>query len=104
MKPLPVGVATILFLLARAAATGAQPAPPPAPATVAGLSAAFERLVERVSPAVVQVFATSYATPSDEEESSSLVTTERTTGSGVVLDPNGYIVTNAHVVEGVIRL
>ena len=45
-----------------------------------------------------------YATPSDEEESSSLVTTERTTGSGVVLDPNGYIVTNAHVVEGAIRL
>ena len=44
--------------------------PAPAPATVAGLSAAFERLVEKVSPAVVQVFSTSYATPSDEEESS----------------------------------
>jgi serine protease Do len=104
MKPLSVSVVAILFLVARAAGADAQPAPTPSPATVAGLSAAFERLVEKVSPAVVQVFATSYATPSDEEESSSLVTTERTTGSGVVLDPNGYIVTNAHVVEGAIRL
>jgi serine protease Do len=104
MKPLSVGVVAILFLVARAAGADTQPAPTPSPATVAGLSAAFERLVEKVSPAVVQVFATSYATPSDEEESSSLVTTERTTGSGVVLDPSGYIVTNAHVVEGAIRL
>ena len=31
---------------------------------------------------------------------SSGVTTQSGTGSGIILDPNGYIMTNAHVVEG----
>ena len=33
-----------------------------------------------------------------------LVTTQRASGSGVIVDPEGYILTNAHVVTGAQRL
>jgi serine protease Do len=84
-------------------------APPLAPqeqsAGLSQLSAAFESLVERVSPAVVQVFATGYVTPpAGIARPENLLTPQRNTGSGVILDPTGYIVTNAHVAAGANRV
>jgi serine protease Do len=63
---------------------------------MAALSQSLERLTEHVSPAVVQIVASGLA--SDSDSGSSLLRTQRSTGSGVVVDPEGYIVTNAHVV------
>ncbi|MDX2151105.1 MAG: trypsin-like peptidase domain-containing protein [Bryobacteraceae bacterium] len=63
------------------------------------MSGLFESLVERVDPAVVQVITRGFAPAS---ESSFTVQTRRGSGSGVIVDPSGYIVTNAHVV-GVAR-
>lgn len=60
----------------------------------------FEELVQRVDPAVVQIFATSYAPTGQFTMTSSLLTKQQGIGSGVILDPRGYIVTNAHVVSG----
>jgi serine protease Do len=73
---------------------------------LARLSASFETLAQRVSPAVVQIFVTSFSTLGVEGESSavSVLARQQNTGSGVILDPGGYIVTCAHVVENARRI
>src|SRR5688500_18371334 len=100
-------------LILLAAAAGVVP---PAPAQQAQSRAAaagtdlrqisrtLEALSDRVGPAVVQVFAVGYAPPSDPSEERSLLAQQRSTGCGVILDPDGYIVTNAHVVQGAYKV
>ena len=78
--------------LAPAALAQAQ-APSPAP-TLAGLDAQLEALSRRVAPSVVQVLATGYTTAPN-----TLLARGQSTGSGVIVDADGWIVTNAHVVE-----
>jgi serine protease Do len=70
-------------------------------ATLDELSASFERIAEAVSPSVVQIFVSGYAMGSG---SSNIITKQAGTASGVVIDPAGYIVTNAHVVQGARRI
>jgi serine protease Do len=66
------------------------------------LSTAVEALVARVRPAVVQVLVTAYAT--GEGAPGAILAPQHGTGSGVLLSADGYIVTNAHVVEGARRV
>jgi len=69
------------------------------------LSGSLEATTALVGPAVVEIFTTSY-TPANGlvPRTTDLVTTERASGSGVIVDPEGYVVTNAHVVRGAQRL
>jgi serine protease Do len=68
------------------------------------LSRSFEELSRKVGPAVVQVFVTGYSGDESNLSSESLLTRQRSTGSGVIIDREGYVITNAHVVQGALRV
>jgi serine protease Do len=82
-----------------------RPTREPALAEGRALSAQFEALAERVNPAVVAIMASGYQPlQQGDAPGSGLLTRRRVGGSGVILDPNGYIVTNLHVIEGAGRI
>jgi len=74
-------------------------------APLAELDGSIEALVRAVDPTVVQIFITGL-TPAEGivAGQSDLVTTQRASGSGVIVDAEGYVVTNAHVVRGASRV
>ena len=64
-------------------------------------NSAVRKLVSQITPSVVQVLATGYGpVESSSGNTSVLVGMQQKIGSGVIIDPNGYIVTNAHVIGG----
>ncbi len=91
---------SLIFLVWGASSVLAQPA-----ADLRGLSRTLETLSETVRPALVQVFATGYAVGEGVVPSiAALLSRERGSGSGVIVDPEGYVVTNAHVVANASRI
>jgi serine protease Do len=67
------------------------------------LNSSLKELAHRVSPAVVEVQTWAYQIDDDDDNVPSVVKSHLT-GSGVILDSMGYIVTNAHVVNGAKRV
>jgi len=72
------------------------PAQTPQQPSLRWFSQSLQNLTVQVSPAVVQVVVQGLG--SRNEEATGRVQTERAGGSGVVIDPEGYIITNAHVI------
>jgi serine protease Do len=65
------------------------------------LNASLQTLVAKVSPAVVEVLVTGFGTVEEADEGkTALVGRQSKLGSGVIVDPDGYVITNAHVVAG----
>jgi serine protease Do len=76
-----------------------------APDVLVQLNGALEGLAAKVSPAVVQILVTGYGPLKEEDRSqTAFIVRQHAVGSGVIVDPNGYIMTNAHVVEGAQRI
>jgi serine protease Do len=93
-------------LLTALAAPGAQAHDADGLGPLRLLSGSVEALVRRVSPSVVQVIVTAYTTVDQGSggEVDLVMGKQHMVGSGVVIDENGYIITNAHVVKDARRV
>jgi serine protease Do len=108
-RPPPTATAVrALGALALLAATGPGRAEPPAARSsevLHQLNGAVAGLAAKVSPAVVQIEVSGYGLAGESRrEESGFVARQRGIGSGVIVDPAGYIVTNHHVVKGAQRI
>lgn len=100
----PVLAATLLGLLSPAARVAlAQDRPLD---DLRKLNQSVDALIRKVSPSVVQILVTGYG-PLEEGErgnTNTIIGRQRAIGSGFVVEDSGYIVTNAHVVNGAQRV
>ncbi|PYT49800.1 MAG: peptidase S1 [Acidobacteria bacterium] len=94
-----------LFLLVHLPAAGAQSRDRSTDA-LRKLNESVDALIKKVSPSVVQILVTGYGPLEDAERgnTTAVIGRQRAIGSGFVIDPSGYIVTNAHVVKGAQRV
>ena len=95
----------LLSLVLAASPADAQPPASTRPAPTLGeLSSRFESLAEKVGPAVVHIISSGFAPVAGDASQVTVLGRQRSGGSGVIVDPSGYILTNAHVIAGARRV
>jgi serine protease Do len=100
------GILALVFALVAGVAAKAQGS---RPESLQQFDSSLESLADKVSPSVVQILVAGYGAIEQGGEDSGSATglvigRQRAIGSGVIIDPAGYILTNFHVVSGAQRI
>ncbi|HYW42520.1 MAG TPA: trypsin-like peptidase domain-containing protein [Bryobacteraceae bacterium] len=99
MRHIGAGLAILLIIFRSGSAQTERPRNP-----LAQLSESIRELTNRIAPAVVEISVTAYAAAENDSARVSQISRQHSTGSGVIVDPSGYIMSNAHVVRGAIGI